>query len=142
MIIIRLQHISRKEQQNYKHSSDLSWNSPLQPAPQVILSKVKMLWRLTLAVAVVCVGGVCNCVKGDVMSRLLLSRDYGVKLCGREFIRAVIFTCGGSRWRRSADGDPGELTLLPSRFICPYCIIHTEEYPQGCRFKSSHCPDW
>ncbi|XP_037674294.1 relaxin-3 isoform X1 [Choloepus didactylus] len=26
---------------------------------------------------------------------------YAVKLCGREFIRAVIFTCGGSRWRRS-----------------------------------------
>ncbi|KAM8973442.1 relaxin-3 isoform 2-T2 [Pelodytes ibericus] len=26
---------------------------------------------------------------------------FGVKLCGREFIRAVIFTCGGSRWRRS-----------------------------------------
>nr|2FHW_B Chain B, Relaxin 3 (Prorelaxin H3) (Insulin-like peptide INSL7) (Insulin-like peptide 7) [synthetic construct]2K1V_B Chain B, Relaxin-3 [synthetic construct] len=23
---------------------------------------------------------------------------YGVRLCGREFIRAVIFTCGGSRW--------------------------------------------
>ncbi|XP_058497077.1 relaxin-3b isoform X1 [Solea solea] len=32
---------------------------------------------------------------------------YGVKLCGREFIRAVIFTCGGSRWRRSL-GDPEE----------------------------------
>ncbi|CAL8269223.1 relaxin-3b isoform X2 [Gadus morhua] len=31
---------------------------------------------------------------------------YGVKLCGREFIRAVIFTCGGSRWRRSL-GDSG-----------------------------------
>ncbi|XP_010870955.3 relaxin-3b [Esox lucius] len=30
---------------------------------------------------------------------------YGVKLCGREFIRAVIFTCGGSRWRRSVPGD-------------------------------------
>ncbi|XP_031720719.1 relaxin-3b [Anarrhichthys ocellatus] len=29
---------------------------------------------------------------------------FGVKLCGREFIRAVIFTCGGSRWRRSV-GD-------------------------------------
>ncbi|KAL4648573.1 relaxin 3a precursor-like [Arapaima gigas] len=28
---------------------------------------------------------------------------YGVKLCGREFIRAVIFTCGGSRWRRAID---------------------------------------
>ncbi|XP_040485135.1 relaxin-3 [Ursus maritimus] len=26
---------------------------------------------------------------------------FGVKLCGREFIRAVIFTCGGSRWRRA-----------------------------------------
>ncbi|XP_077201056.1 relaxin-3-like [Paroedura picta] len=24
----------------------------------------------------------------------------GVKLCGREFIRAVIYTCGGSRWKR------------------------------------------
>ncbi|XP_006161071.1 LOW QUALITY PROTEIN: relaxin-3 [Tupaia chinensis] len=32
---------------------------------------------------------------------------YGVKLCGREFIRAVIFTCGGSRWRRS-DSLAGE----------------------------------
>ncbi|CAM2109816.1 relaxin-3 [Caretta caretta] len=30
---------------------------------------------------------------------------YGVKLCGREFIRAVIFTCGGSRWRRTGDLD-------------------------------------
>ncbi|NP_001092111.1 relaxin-3 precursor [Takifugu rubripes] len=33
---------------------------------------------------------------------------YGVKLCGREFIRAVIFTCGGSRWRRSVE-DSGAL---------------------------------
>ncbi|XP_070842388.1 relaxin-3b [Chaetodon trifascialis] len=33
---------------------------------------------------------------------------YGVKLCGREFIRAVIFTCGGSRWRRSV----GDLALI------------------------------
>ncbi|XP_037609044.1 prorelaxin H1 [Sebastes umbrosus] len=64
-----------------------------------------MLWRLTLAVAVVCVGGICKCVKADVMSRLILPRDYGVKLCGREFIRAVIFTCGGSRWKRSTEGD-------------------------------------
>ncbi|CAL8332080.1 unnamed protein product [Merluccius merluccius] len=40
---------------------------------------------------------------------------YGVKLCGREFIRAVIFTCGGSRWRRSI-GDSGEtLRLLPQQ---------------------------
>ncbi|XP_066460341.1 relaxin-3-like [Eleutherodactylus coqui] len=31
--------------------------------------------------------------------------DYGVKLCGREFIRAVIFTCGGSRWKRLLPED-------------------------------------
>nr|ACA13594.1 relaxin family locus A type 2 [Tetraodon nigroviridis] len=29
-----------------------------------------------------------------------------VKLCGRSFLRAVVFTCGGSRWRRAtADGE-------------------------------------
>lgn len=74
----------------------------------------KMLWRVTLAVAVVCVGCICNCVQADLMSRLIIPRDYGVKLCGREFIRAVIFTCGGSRWRRSTEGSLtlGELTLL------------------------------
>lgn len=35
---------------------------------------------------------------------------YGVKLCGREFIRAVIFTCGGSRWKRSlrSEGETPE----------------------------------
>ncbi|XP_055062593.1 relaxin-3b isoform X1 [Misgurnus anguillicaudatus] len=40
---------------------------------------------------------------------------YGVKLCGREFIRAVIFTCGGSRWKRSLDitGDLSNDLLLP-----------------------------
>ncbi|XP_020795934.1 prorelaxin H1 [Boleophthalmus pectinirostris] len=66
---------------------------------------VKMAWRLTLAVAVVCVGSVCSSGQVDLMSRLLMQRDYGVKLCGREFIRAVIFTCGGSRWRRSTNDD-------------------------------------
>uniref|UniRef100_A0A1A8CDY3 Relaxin 1 n=1 Tax=Nothobranchius kadleci TaxID=1051664 RepID=A0A1A8CDY3_NOTKA len=68
-----------------------------------------MLWRVTLAVAAVCVGGVCSGVRADVMSRMIVPRDYGVKLCGREFIRAVIFTCGGSRWKRSTEG---ELDLL------------------------------
>ncbi|XP_053484596.1 insulin-like 5b [Ictalurus furcatus] len=24
-----------------------------------------------------------------------------MRLCGREFLRAVVYTCGGSRWRRS-----------------------------------------
>lgn len=41
-----------------------------------------------------------------------------VKLCGREFLRAVVYTCGGSRWRRflsetDMDGD-GETTSLCS----------------------------
>uniref|UniRef100_A0A8C5Q9T9 Insulin like 5 n=1 Tax=Leptobrachium leishanense TaxID=445787 RepID=A0A8C5Q9T9_9ANUR len=32
-----------------------------------------------------------------------------VKLCGREFIRAVIYTCGGSRWRRLLAGDSEDI---------------------------------
>ncbi|XP_071386598.1 prorelaxin H1 [Centroberyx affinis] len=64
-----------------------------------------MLLRLTLAVVAVCAGGLCGGVTADGLSRVVARRDYGVKLCGREFIRAVIFTCGGSRWRRSVDGD-------------------------------------
>ncbi|XP_018418589.1 PREDICTED: insulin-like peptide INSL5 [Nanorana parkeri] len=32
-----------------------------------------------------------------------------VKLCGREFIRAVIYTCGGSRWRRFLVGNPQDM---------------------------------
>ncbi|KAJ8363081.1 hypothetical protein SKAU_G00119120 [Synaphobranchus kaupii] len=35
------------------------------------------------------------------MSATEVQPGFGVKLCGREFIRAVIFTCGGSRWRRA-----------------------------------------
>ncbi|XP_037548034.1 prorelaxin H1 [Nematolebias whitei] len=62
-----------------------------------------MLWRVALAV--VCIGGACSRVRADVLGRMILPRDYGVKLCGREFIRAVIFTCGGSRWKRSTEGD-------------------------------------
>ncbi|XP_078124629.1 relaxin-3b [Sander vitreus] len=41
---------------------------------------------------------------------------YGVKLCGREFIRAVIFTCGGSRWRRSI-GDSGKRETMDTTLI-------------------------
>lgn len=85
-------------------------------APLSLLSSssVRMRCRLTLAVLLL-----CCCVKADLASRLVLPRDYGVKLCGREFIRAVIFTCGGSRWRRSSGF--GEFTasalLFASSFI-------------------------
>ncbi|KAM6986376.1 prorelaxin H1 [Aplochiton taeniatus] len=64
-----------------------------------------MLLRMMFAMVLVCVGSMCMCVRADTGSRVSLSKDYGVKLCGREFIRAVIFTCGGSRWRRSIDDD-------------------------------------
>uniref|UniRef100_A0A672KR88 Relaxin-3-like n=1 Tax=Sinocyclocheilus grahami TaxID=75366 RepID=A0A672KR88_SINGR len=60
---------------------------------------VLKMFRVFSAVLLVCV---CVCVSAE---RADLSRDFGVKLCGREFIRAVIFTCGGSRWRRSAQGE-------------------------------------
>lgn len=45
---------------------------------------------------------------GVLLSEMRLASEartppYGVKLCGREFIRAVIFTCGGSRWRRAGE---------------------------------------
>lgn len=53
-----------------------------------------------------------------------------VKLCGREFLRAVVYTCGGSRWRRvlaetDMDADAGEATFY---FVCPSRI---EEDQQG-----------
>ncbi|XP_060627557.2 LOW QUALITY PROTEIN: insulin-like peptide INSL5 [Anolis sagrei] len=32
-----------------------------------------------------------------------------VRLCGRDFVRAVVFTCGGSRWRRQLNGFPNGL---------------------------------
>ncbi|KAM9483074.1 insulin-like peptide INSL5 [Clarias gariepinus] len=34
-----------------------------------------------------------------------------VKLCGREFIRAVVYTCGGSRWRRLLTPENDALSL-------------------------------
>uniref|UniRef100_A0A8C0UFC7 Insulin-like domain-containing protein n=1 Tax=Cyanistes caeruleus TaxID=156563 RepID=A0A8C0UFC7_CYACU len=43
---------------------------------------------------------------------LLLAREgegegHKVRLCGRDFIRAVVFTCGGSRWKRNLPGHHG-----------------------------------
>nr|XP_055035731.1 prorelaxin H1 [Misgurnus anguillicaudatus] len=58
------------------------------------------MYRVFSALLLVCV--CCVCVSAY---RADLTKDFGVKLCGREFIRAVIFTCGGSRWRRSTYND-------------------------------------
>ena len=52
---------------------------------------------------------------------------YGVKLCGREFIRAVIFTCGGSRWRRSI-GESGKTVCEGLYLPClPRACMQYEE---------------
>ncbi|KAL0965853.1 hypothetical protein UPYG_G00286600 [Umbra pygmaea] len=84
-------------------------------------------------VIIVCVGTLLMC--GGAQS---LSREYGVKLCGREFIRAVIFTCGGSRWKRSLSEDlepfhPVSYSDIPeeehSRLIWPHSLDQTEELP-------------
>uniref|UniRef100_A0A2R8ZKI3 Relaxin 3 n=1 Tax=Pan paniscus TaxID=9597 RepID=A0A2R8ZKI3_PANPA len=79
---------------------------------------------------------------------------YGVRLCGREFIRAVIFTCGGSRWRRSDilahEAMEKNIEAPRSKFACsrlerldscsvspaPKCTrssINKERYLPGCR---------
>ncbi|XP_076135347.1 insulin-like peptide INSL5 [Alosa pseudoharengus] len=44
-----------------------------------------------LALLLLCALCTLTEVRGDMKA---------VKLCGREFIRAVVYTCGGSRWRR------------------------------------------
>lgn len=56
---------------------------------------------------------------------------YGVKLCGREFIRAVIFTCGGSRWRKSME-ESGKTTLMTAHFVWSTCDIE-KSLPFLCR---------
>uniref|UniRef100_A0A8C5F381 Insulin-like domain-containing protein n=1 Tax=Gadus morhua TaxID=8049 RepID=A0A8C5F381_GADMO len=66
-----------------------------------------MLLRVAVAAVLVLV-----CVCSGAANGLLVPRDYGVKLCGREFIRAVIFTCGGSRWKRSLDDHLGEFSFI------------------------------
>ncbi|CAJ1060991.1 relaxin-3-like [Xyrichtys novacula] len=37
-----------------------------------------------------------------------------VKLCGREFLRAVVYTCGGSRWRRFLSEADMDGPVLPA----------------------------
>ncbi|KAM6392278.1 relaxin-3-like [Rhynochetos jubatus] len=58
---------------------------------------------LCAAAALLCAALLCPSARGAAAAAVLAAGEgdgYGVKLCGREFIRAVIFTCGGSRWKR------------------------------------------
>lgn len=56
--------------------------------------------------------------------------SYGVKLCGREFIRAVIFTCGGSRWRRSITSTGKHFTIHAS--LCTILLLRAENSVHCC----------
>uniref|UniRef100_A0A8C8R810 Insulin-like domain-containing protein n=1 Tax=Pelusios castaneus TaxID=367368 RepID=A0A8C8R810_9SAUR len=59
-------------------------------------------------------------MKGAILGFVLISSLIAVsdvkgegnymKLCGRDFVRAVVFTCGGSRWRRYLTDDPQDLS--------------------------------
>ncbi|NP_001120307.1 relaxin family locus C type II precursor [Xenopus tropicalis] len=40
------------------------------------------------------------------------SNELGIKLCGREFIRTVVMSCGGSRWKRYSP-EPGQERVNP-----------------------------
>lgn len=61
--------------------------------------------RMLYSPAVLLLCAVCSVsvVQADVKT---------VKLCGRELIRAVVYTCGGSRWRRFSPKDmEGEFAM-------------------------------
>lgn len=51
------------------------------------LNNMKTLLLLTVLLCVLCVAQAQD-------------NTNTLKLCGRAFVRAVVFTCGGSRWRR------------------------------------------
>ncbi|XP_051960927.1 prorelaxin H1 [Xyrauchen texanus] len=82
--------------------------------------------RVFSALLIVCVYSVCVCVSAN---RVELPRDFGVKLCGREFIRAVIFTCGGSRWRRDTDYSPFTLNSFQNSVGTDADLILSEDAP-------------
>ncbi|XP_078533576.1 relaxin-3-like isoform X2 [Lissotriton helveticus] len=87
--------------------------------------KLKALWHL------VCVGLLVADFPGHLNAQGAGGRpgagasDFAVRLCGREFIRAVIFTCGGSRWKRltldvdSSQGARDQLQQSARRSLDP-----------------------
>ncbi|KAL4660112.1 relaxin-3-like [Arapaima gigas] len=79
-----------------------------------LLSRCQKLIMLTLAIRDPPARRDCEATMRAVLLSLLLlcavlipgmvcSELKAVKLCGREFIRAVVYTCGGSRWKRIFD---------------------------------------
>uniref|UniRef100_H0ZIR0 Insulin-like domain-containing protein n=1 Tax=Taeniopygia guttata TaxID=59729 RepID=H0ZIR0_TAEGU len=61
-----------------------------------------------------------------------------VRLCGRDFIRAVVFTCGGSRWRRHQDLR-GEYSPTPAP-APPKSLQLQSNHSMGCAHVPSPDP--
>ncbi|XP_053312042.1 insulin-like 3 [Spea bombifrons] len=75
---------------------------------------------LTLLIAVM----MPHCCQG-------MERDeLGMKLCGREFIRTVVMSCGGSRWKRYSP-EPGQERPNPYRDIIDWLNRDFQEDPEG-----------
>ncbi|XP_075467370.1 insulin-like 3 [Ascaphus truei] len=53
----------------------------------------------------------------------------GTKLCGREFIRTVVISCGGSRWKRYSP-EPGLETVNPYRDLLEWLNKDFMEDPE------------
>uniref|UniRef100_A0A3Q1G615 Relaxin-3-like n=1 Tax=Acanthochromis polyacanthus TaxID=80966 RepID=A0A3Q1G615_9TELE len=104
----------REDNRQESHSEELQWvwKSNRKPKADGQTSSMRALVVFPLLLcAVVCV----DQVRAEVKA---------VKLCGREFLRAVVYTCGGSRWRRLltdtdmeglATGEQSSLESLSSR---------------------------
>ncbi|XP_061485348.1 relaxin-3-like [Rhineura floridana] len=68
--------------------------------------------------------------------------DYAVKLCGREFIRAVIFTCGGSRWKRiAAQQREAEEAPLPAGARAEFLQTSSDEGLENIKLQSVLDPE-
>ncbi|KAJ3595755.1 hypothetical protein NHX12_005058 [Muraenolepis orangiensis] len=61
------------------------------------------------------------------------TQPYTLKLCGRELLRAVVYTCGGSRWRRlmeTTDYGGTAPSLMGSRSLEPRGGPHQRDVNQ------------
>ena len=94
---------------------------PILASQAALSSMVRHLVLLLLALGV---------LAGELLPRTeARATPYGVKLCGREFIRAVIFTCGGSRWRRAHDavGKAGEVVCVAGGLMLMRWVPETRD---------------
>ncbi|KAM4708302.1 insulin-like 3 [Discoglossus pictus] len=58
------------------------------------------------------------------------SPNFGMKLCGREFIRTVVMSCGGSRWKRYSP-EPGQERDNPYRELLNWLNSDFVEDPES-----------